>query len=147
MVSHWPRPTGNSALLFKYHFQISFSLSTAGTLWFLLYFWPFISLMVRLMKLSGRGVWTWLKRPTQDQRHLPMVWDDPLRRWPTVSKIGTQLFSPPRGWVIWPLSTFGPDPFLTNHTYGMISGWGPWPRTKFPCVDFSTVDICAELME
>lgn len=26
-------------------FQISFSLSTAGTLWFLLYFWPFMSLM------------------------------------------------------------------------------------------------------
>lgn len=68
--------------------------------------------------------------------------DDPLS-----ARLVLSCFPPPRGWVIWPLSTFGPDPFLTNHTYGMISGWGPWPRTKFPCVDFSTVDICAELVE
>lgn len=89
------------------------------------------------------GVWMWLKRPTQDQQHLPTAWDGPLPRCPTASRTGTELFSHLR--VIWPSSAFCPGPFLSNRTHCMLSGQRPWLRAEFSCVDFSTINIGSEL--
>lgn len=118
-VSYWPRQEASLPCfsditlswpqeLFGFYY-ISGLLYSRWCIW-----WNPVARCVNVVEKTHTGQW-----------QLPTAWSGPLPRYPTVSGTGTELFSQLREWVIWPVSTFCPGPFLTNHTHCMLSGRGP----------------------
>ena len=123
IVSHWPRQEATLPC-----FSDIISLSTTGTLWFLLYFWPFIFLMVHLMKPSSQVCERGWKVPRRTSDTSPQHGMVPSRDAPLSVGLLLNCFPNQENGSYDPLVLFVLVPFeLTTHiscSLARVHDWG-----------------------